>query len=142
MTAAKAGKAAKPPTTEDLLELLRVDVDRLGSKRALAKQLGLTEGRLGRVLRGEFSLSVLSCLRFSKISGVAPSQILRAALKGEVADLIESLYAVRDTVISPAELELLRRYRLVGAKTQHLVRDLVQSLETGPTPASATRKRG
>jgi transcriptional regulator with XRE-family HTH domain len=134
--------AAKPTSAGDeLRQLLQAEVVRLGTKRSVAKALGLTEGRLGRVLRGEFSLSVLSCLRFSKTSGAPPGQILRAAEKGEVADLIEELYAVNENTASPGELELLRRYRRVGAKGQSLVREVISTFAPEKESATSTSRR-
>jgi len=129
---AQPGHAMNRTTHTELIQLLKAEIDKRGSARALAKLIGLTEGRLGRALRGEFSLSVEKCLRVSKIAGEPPSRVLRAAGKGGIADLIEDLYAVGDDLISPSERDLLARFRVLGPKAQRTLRDLLDELpDTG-----------
>lgn len=119
---------AKRGKTRDLVQLLKNEVASRGSIRAVAKGIGLTEGRLGRVLAGQHSLSVESCLRFSDLTGEPASKVLRAAGKEKVAGLIEKLYATSDEVISPTEKALLKRFRDLPPKPQRMVRDLLETL--------------
>src|SRR5579885_1214122 len=65
------------------------------SHRALATALGVTPSRLSRAMTGtggEFPFNVTNCLRLAQLSGESASEILRAAGKKDVADLIEALY--------------------------------------------------
>lgn len=94
----------------------------------MARGIGLTEGRLGRVLSGEHSLSVESCLRFAQLSGESPSRVLRAAGKGEIASLIEKLYNVSDKALSPTESAMLAHFRALAPRSQQTVRDLLKAL--------------
>lgn len=133
-------KAKAPKATDELRQLLRVEKDRLGTKRAMAEAIGVTEGRMGRVLKGENSLSERSCLRFAKSSGLSASQVLRAAGKADIADLIEELYAITDDALSSGELEFIRAYRRLTAKRQALVRDTVATM-AGEEPAAGTKRK-
>jgi len=132
---------AAAAAASELRQIIREEIQKQGSQRVVAKSLALTEGRLGRMLRGEFSLSVLSCLRLSKVTGRPPAQILNAAGKGEVAKLIVELYGIEESAMSPNELDLLRRFRRVGAKHQALVRNLLESLGQGTPARAGARKR-
>ncbi len=116
------------PKTRDLVQLLKDEVAKRGSIRAVARGIQVTEGRLGRVLTGQHSLSVENCLRLSDLTGEPASKVLRAAGKENVAELIEKLYAASDEVISPAERALLLRFRSLPPKAQRMVRDLVETL--------------
>lgn len=80
-------------SANDLQALLKSLVDRYGTQTALAKAIGITDSRLAKVLKGESgALSVRNCLRLAKVAHLSPSQILRAAGKSDIADLIEQLY--------------------------------------------------
>lgn len=76
----------------DLQKLLLELVARYGTQTALAKAIGITPSRLTRILKGEDALNVKNCLQLAKVADLSPSQILRAADKSDIADLIEELY--------------------------------------------------
>jgi hypothetical protein len=80
-------------TLNDFREILERAAKRFQSKQAFARAVGLTPSRFSRVLRGE-SMEVVNCLKVAKLAGEAPSRVLRAAGKGEIADLIEELYRI------------------------------------------------
>jgi hypothetical protein len=70
-----------------------VDDARFGTQDALAKAIGITPSRLGRVMKNQGgSLDVINCLRLAKVSGLPVDLILHAAGKIEIAKLIRELY--------------------------------------------------
>ncbi len=80
--------------TVSLAEILAVLVEdqRFGTKDALARAIGISPSRLGRVMKGQHSLEVINCLRLAKVSGLPVAQILQAAGKTEIDRLIRELY--------------------------------------------------
>src|SRR4051812_1758742 len=90
-------------------ELLTRVVAAFPNRSAFAKAIGLNASRLSRALNtGDFPFNVTNCLRLAQVSGEPPSKVLRAAGKGDVADLIETLYGRdRNALLSPEERELL-----------------------------------
>lgn len=80
-----------PTTLQDLLSRYK---ERYGSLRALGHAIGLSPSRMSRLARGDEqgSLDVINCLKLAEVTGASPTRILRAAGKGEVAALIETLY--------------------------------------------------
>jgi transcriptional regulator with XRE-family HTH domain len=81
-------------------ELLRELVTQFGgTKQDLAKAIGITASTLSHFLR-DHSTHVPStevCLRLAAVTGASASKVLRAAGKGDVADLIEDLFGVPAT---------------------------------------------
>lgn len=75
-----------------LVDLLTRLVAEFGSQTALALAIGVSPSRMSRLLGGTYSLEVLNCLRLADVSGESPSVVLRAAGKGDIADLLERLY--------------------------------------------------
>lgn len=99
-----------------MAETLAQMLDRLarthfdGKTTHLAAAIGVTPSRFSRLMRqGEYSLSAENCLRVSRVTGEDPDQVLRAAGKGDVADLIHELYGKADA--SAEEKQLLRTWR-------------------------------
>ena len=77
----------------DLQTLLKRLVDRYGTQTALAKAIDITDSRLAKVLKGDSgAFNVLNCLKLARVANMSPSQILRAADKADIAELIEELY--------------------------------------------------
>lgn len=92
--------------------LLQRTASRFRSEKALADRLGIGAPRLNRALnKGDFSFNVLNCLRLADASGEHPSEVLRAAGKGDVADLIERLYGVDAEPLASDEREVVELYR-------------------------------
>lgn len=96
-------------------DLLEAAAKRFPTKHAFARELGITPGRLSRVLGGEHSLDVLNCLKLAKMTGESASHVLRVAGKGEIAELLESLYGRTAPALNPGERDLLDAW---GALTQ------------------------
>jgi hypothetical protein len=109
--------------------LLNRIVRNFPSHGALAKALGVTPSRLSRALSGaggDFPFNVVNCLRLAKLSGESPSQILRAAKKGEIADLIEGLYGRdRGGLLTQDERTFLARISALDAGDRELLQKLM-----------------
>ncbi len=98
---------------KDFQELLADVRKGYSSQKEFAKALGIDPSRLSKAINlGEFPFNAENCLRLAKLSGKSPSAILRAAGKGDIAELIESLYGKQWTdLLTKDELELLMAWR-------------------------------
>lgn len=92
----------------NLNDLLTEAIERFGNQQAVGEQVGVDRTRISRAMRGEHSLEVVNCLRLAKALDRNPGQVLRAAGKADVAELLEGFYA--QPTISQAERELLKRW--------------------------------
>jgi len=108
-----------------------------GVKQALAAAIDVSGSRLGRVLQGEFSLSVISCLKLARAAGLSPSMVLQDAGKAEVAELLEGLYGSAVAPLPNSEKELLERWRRLPPKSQKVLRSLIDDLNR----TASTKKR-
>jgi hypothetical protein len=80
-----------------------------GSKGELAKAVGIRPSALSRFVHTP--PNVETCLRLARVTGANPSRILRAAGRGDVADLLESLYGI-------AAIRRMKHRRRDAAKQQ------------------------
>ena len=88
-------------------ELLRETARRFPSQQAFAEAIGLSTARLNRAMnKADYPLNVVNCLRLARIVDESASDVLRAAGKSDVADLIESLYG-RPQEVSAAKREVI-----------------------------------
>lgn len=64
------------------------------SRKALAEALGISQPRLSHALGGAggYTLNVENCLRLAKVANRPAGEVLRAAGKSEIADLLDFLY--------------------------------------------------
>lgn len=119
-----------------LESLLREQVQRHGTLSELAKAIRMSQARLGRVINYGGSLEVANLLRLAVVSGEPASDVLRAAKKDDVADLIEELYGKPNPPLSPADRTLLEQWHALPPDARDTVGDLIERLvEKG------TRKR-
>jgi len=123
-----------------------------GSKANLAKAIGITPSAFSRLANTPPSVEV--CLRLAHVTGENPSKILRAAGRGDIADLLETLYghaghrrARRGPRTSPKEQTLIEALRRVDAGTRRaldvvigMVVDTVKPRPDG-RPAAKPRRR-
>lgn len=97
--------------------------------------------RLNRALnKGDYPFNVLNCLRLARLADAPPSEVLRAAGKDEIADLIEVLYGSPDETMTPGEREHLQRWRRLTAKARNSIEVLMRDL-LPEEPAAAVPKR-
>jgi transcriptional regulator with XRE-family HTH domain len=110
-------------------DLLEAAAKRFPTKHAFAKALGITPGRLSRILGGEHSLDVLNCLKLAKLSGQSASYVLRVAGKGDVAELIEDAYGRRAPALSPEERDLLEKWTALTPRARDAILALLFDLQ-------------
>lgn len=128
----------------DFDELLGRAAKAFPTQEAFAAALGISVGRLNRALnKRDYPLNVLNCLKLASITGEAASDILRAAGKSEIADLIEQLYGVRRGALTGEQRVLVELWERIGdSEARDVVvsaarRFAVLSDAGGPPPADA-----
>lgn len=100
--------------------------ERFHTNTAMATAMGLSLTPFMRgVATGTFN--VVNLLKLAKVTDENPSEVLRMAGKGDVAELIESLYGA--TELSPKEREHLRRWRLLDDATRNAIGILMRDPE-------------
>jgi plasmid maintenance system antidote protein VapI len=113
-------------------ELLLAQLPKFGGKKIrLAEAIELTPSRLTRVIEGEFSLNEKNCLRLALASGLPAKEVLEAAGKGDIAELIERAYGKSDEAITSKERDHLNLWRAIGAAEQQAIELLVRGLRDG-----------
>lgn len=124
----------------DFTALLKRVAARFPSQQAFAEALDMSTARLNRALnKSDYPFNALNCLRLARLSGESASEILRAANKGEVADLIESLYGT-PTSTAPDERELLERFRAMKQPAKTKLLEFVREIQ--PPAIEDRRERG
>lgn len=86
-------------TSPALRKILDAYLEHYDSHADAAEPLGITGSRLGRIRKGENSPEVGTCLRLAMAGGFKPGDVLRAAGKGDVADLLDTLYGKVGTAL-------------------------------------------
>lgn len=101
---------------------------------AMAKAIGVNASRLSRALNGDsYPFDALRCLRMAHATGRNATQILRAAGKGELADLIERLYGDASKKSMNAEQSaLLENFNRADRQSQHALLTLAQNVQKEP----------
>jgi hypothetical protein len=102
--------AAITVTFKSLLK--RLQKKHFASVSAFAHALGI--GDPSRLSRGK-PFNVYWCLRLAQITGENPSMILRAANKGDVATLIESLYGSGKVLLTHEQQAMLEAFDAIQA---------------------------
>lgn len=109
----------------DFRRILEAGEARFPTKQAFAKALGITPSRYSRVKAGDaYSLNVVNCLRLARLSGEPAPAVLRAAGKGDVADLIEELYRPGQ-VLSAAQRAVLELWDRVPPERRATVEEML-----------------
>jgi hypothetical protein len=120
-------------------ELLSRLATRFPSRRAFAIAIGTDPSRLSRAMNGDPTMfDVLRCLYVARATRENPSVVLRAAGKGEIADLLEELYGEPKT---PEALMVLHAFKRLGADVQAPVLDLLKDLYQVAPPPQRTQNR-
>jgi hypothetical protein len=126
MFCSTAGPVAIVRSVDAFKELLSRVARRFESKKALADALQMDSSRLSRAINtGDFPFNVENCLRLAQVSGEPASAVLRAAGKGDIAELIESLYGPEKAVSEPLVLRLLRHWPTFTGDEKAVVRTTV-----------------
>jgi hypothetical protein len=125
-------------------ELLETLVARYGGDAALAKEIRVSAARVGRARKGEggYSFKVENCLRLAQVSGESASDVLRAAGKADVDDLIQELYGYRRPELPRVQRELLDKWVLVHPKArEHIIAVIDMALRAQEQQQPETTKR-
>lgn len=136
----------------DFKALLQAAARQFSSQHAFAQALGISPSRLNRALnKGDYPLNALNCLKLASITGEPAGDVLRAAGKADVAELIEQLYGGGRAALTTAERELIATWALIPPDVQrHFdvllrhARDVAvhaQPGKTGPAPEARRRRR-
>jgi transcriptional regulator with XRE-family HTH domain len=108
-----------------------------GTQRDFAAAIGISRAHLSHLLSTDphyATVSIELCLRIARVTQTPASRVLRAAGKGAIADLIESLYGgpalvrVADPAVSLADRRFLDAVRKLDRRSQRAIRHLVAKL--------------
>jgi hypothetical protein len=124
----------------ELPALLRSIRDRFPSQIAFANAIGVSSSRAGRAMKGQDSLNTLNCLRLAAAVGEPPSRILRAANKGEIADLLEQLYGRQATAIPDRVRKTVAQLHALATSDRAAVEHLITRLATREPPGGNGKK--
>ena len=144
--AARASGSVSLVAVTDFQELLNRIAKGFPTRTALAKAIDINASRLSRALNGtdQLPFNIENCLQLAKVSGEPASNVLRAADKGDIADLIESLYGPQRKVTDPAVLDLLQHWPTFSADERSYIRNSIAMVlrARDSTQAAALKKRG
>jgi hypothetical protein len=117
---------------KEFAELLNRAVPRFTSKKAMAKAIGLSPTRLSHALKGgEYPFNVENCLRLADVADIPPREVLRAAGKAEIADLLDRLYPrAGKPSLTATEWKLVVLFRETG-RHQPALLEVVSGLSAG-----------
>jgi hypothetical protein len=101
--------------------------DRYGTAQALADALGMSLSAFQRGVK-HGSLGVENLLRLSVEAGVPPGEVLQAAGKAPVLDLIQTLFGPSKPPLTAAQRELLELWPRLPADAQRATLTLVRGL--------------
>lgn len=122
----------------ELPKLLRQILDSFPTIQALAAVIGVSPSRLGRAMKGQDSLNVLSCLRLAQGANVDAGTILRAAGKTEIADLLERLYGQTSPTLPAQDGPAFAKFQSLTPAKRRTVEQLLTQLavreKPGPKP--------
>jgi hypothetical protein len=112
-----------PVTFQQWIE--KLIAERFHTSTALATAMGL---QLTPFMRGAAAgtFNVVNLLKLAKVVDEHPSVVLRMAGKGDVADLIESLYGPTD--VKPHEREHLVKWRALDDQARRAIETLMREL--------------
>jgi plasmid maintenance system antidote protein VapI len=140
-TIGKGMCAATLLLVSDFTDFLASAARKFKTKQEFAAAVGITAGRFSRLLRGEFSMEVVNCLRLAKVSGESPAKVLRLAGKSEIVDLIDELYARQP--LTQAQRELIEVWDAIPAEARAAFGTMLRyTREVAATSGPSARSEG
>lgn len=110
---------------------------------AFAHALGIQDP--SRLSRGK-PFNVYWCLRLAQVTGENPSVILRAADKGDVATLIETLYGTGKALLTPEQQTLLDAFEAMAPHSRQalitIAKDVAAQHSGGGSGTGSTGEPG
>lgn len=101
-----------------------------GRKAMLARAIGVSPFALSRLLSGKQPATVEQCLRLARFAHLNASDVLRAAGRPAIAELIESLYgSARHLAALPDETSILEAIKALGPQHRKVLEQLLRSLD-------------
>jgi DNA-binding XRE family transcriptional regulator len=107
-----------------------------GTRAEFAQALGISRTHLSHLLSGQYVPGLELCLQIARVTKTPASVVLRAAGKGALADLLESLYGgpaqvrTSDPAISAADRRLILQIHGLDARSQRAIRYLIERLSS------------
>jgi transcriptional regulator with XRE-family HTH domain len=120
-----------------------------GTKTDFGRAVGLGSSTISHLLSGDphYALGIEPCLRIAHATGCPPSTLLRAAGKGEIALLIESLYgpAAAQRMPQPEftieERRIVTQWRTMPRKIRQALLIMIVKLTASDSPDTQERRR-
>lgn len=111
--------------------------ERFGTQTALANAIGL---QLTSFSRGaeDGTFSVVNLLKLARATDTPASEVLRLAGKGEVAELIESLYGDGVSALTSSEQQLVARWRNISPSARKALDHILEDLQLTPAATVAS----
>lgn len=118
-----------------------------GLKKTVAERIGIDAAHYTKVYKGEaYALNIENCLQLARLIARRPSDVLRAAGKGDLADLLDATYG--ETRYEPIPggakgAELLRRWAEFDDEQRDALLTVLRGMPKQPTeaPAPAAHKK-
>lgn len=110
-------------------------VEVYGSQKKFAKEYGLSESRVGKLLvAGNDNLTLYNLLRLAELSGKHPFVVLKAAKRIKELELLkrlfpESIKASKTSGMSFEAINLARKFQAMPPHVRGVLHDALQPLE-------------
>lgn len=116
--------------------------DRFGTAAALAEAINLSHSAFSRGVHAG-TLSTLNLLRLAAAAELSPSEVLRSAKKGDIADLIETLYGAPKRVHDETAQRVLAMLEGLSAEQRAALEAMLRAFKaTEEGPPRSVRRAG
>lgn len=113
----------------ELREFLEIAGQKIGSKKELAKALGVRPQSISRFLSGEYSPSIENCFLLADLTGEPILSVLRMAGKSDLADSMVKHFGERKRdQLKPKERKLLDVWDKLPQKNREILFTLMLDL--------------
>lgn len=126
----EAGKR-KSPANKELQRYVDRLVKKFGTATALAEKIGMSVSAFSRAVNEEGTFSFENCIRLAYAFGDHPSVILRLAGKGEMAEMLDRLYAGEKIRLSERDREFFGLWKKITASNRNSLIDIGMGLVKG-----------
>ncbi|HEX8030327.1 MAG TPA: helix-turn-helix transcriptional regulator [Vicinamibacterales bacterium] len=114
------------------------------TQKEFAEAIGINPTRYSKMARGDaYTLNVRNCLSLAGILKRAPTEVLRAAGKGDIADLLDQLYGVQQYAPLPGGTqgrELAAEWARMSPEQRGIVLTVIRQLPKVASPSVAAVK--
>lgn len=126
----------------DFQEFLELAGRKVGSKKALAKALGIRPQSVSRFLSGEYAPSIENCFLLADLTGESIIDVLRLAGKTEIAaGLVKHFGERKRDNVTPRERELLALWDKLSHGARQSFLTLMEESATKSQPSDRRRSR-